>query len=230
MDNIEELLKFVSYFSSDSGDQGIGRYLLSLMVGLLGAMIPRLLNPEFTKALGGAVPVESNPKHTRALHLLLLVLILTSSLSSPAFATHTYMVFVATAVLYIWFTCLIKCKPVYIAAVLGMLTVAMVISRLRSDVSDRYVIGLMQTAEIGLYFGSMVATLGAVLMSIPSTKDTASIVDRVLAAPGFVWGNDLFGVKAAVPLGEASAAFGHAGYGESPLTSAPTTTFGYDYP
>jgi hypothetical protein len=229
MDSIEELLKYVAYFSSESGGQGIGRYLLSLMVGLLGAMIPRLMNPAFTNALGGSAsgPAQKNVSHTRALHLLLLVLILTSSLSSPAFATHTYMVFVATAVLYVWFTCLIKCKPVYIAAVLGMLTAAMLLSRVRADVSDTYAVGLMQTAEVGLYFGSMVATLGAVVLSVE--KKDGSIFEKVLAVPGFVWGDDLVGAGKAI--GDATpTGFGHAGYGESPLTSAPTTTFGYDYP
>ena len=227
-ERVEKALARISYFEGDRANgQGIGRYLLSLMIGLLGGMIPKLMNPEFTGNFtdaGGAAPSSSAARQSRALHLLLFLLILTSSLSSPALGDGLTPVFVATVVLYIWFACLIKCRAIYIVGVLAMLIVAMLVYRVRvanqaAQGSSPYYTDLMRRVEIYLYSGAMVATLGAVIMSAPGRG-----LERLTGLFHFVWGKDILG-KSLTQL--AATQFG----GESPLTTAPSvTTCGYDYP
>jgi hypothetical protein len=203
------------------------------MIGLLGGMIPKLMNPEFTGNFtstdaGGdsAGAIKTAAKQSRALHLLLFLLILTSSLSSPALGDGLTPVFIATCVLYIWFSCLIKCRavPVYIIGVLAMLVVAMLVHRVRvanqaAQGASPYYTDMMRRLEIYLYSGAMVATIGAVVMSAPGAG-----LSKFTGLFHFVWGKDILGSR-----GLAASAFG-----ESPLTTAPTsvtvTTFGYDYP
>jgi hypothetical protein len=226
-ERLERALAKVSYFDGDrASGQGIGRYLLSLMIGLLGGMIPKLMNPEFTGNFtdaGGDSGAKPAAKQSRALHLLLFLLILTSSLSSPALGEGLTPVFIATLVLYIWFSCLIKCRAVYIIGVLAMLVVAMLVHRVRvagQATQDASTTDLMRRLELYLYSGAMAATVGAVVLSAPGAG-----LDKLTGLFQFVWGKDIFGSKGLSQM--AASAFG-----ESPLTTAPTsvTTFGYDYP
>lgn len=226
-ERLERALAKLSYFDGDrAGGQGIGRYLLSLMIGLLGGMIPKLMNPEFTGNFtdaggGGDSGAKTAARQSRALHLLLFLLILTSSLSSPALGEGLTPVFIATVVLYIWFSCLIKCRAVYIIGVLAMLVVAMLVHRVRAagNGASPYYTDMMRRLEIYLYSGAMVATVGAVVMSAPGTG-----LDKLTGLFHFVWGKDV--------LGKSLSQMAATQFGESPLTTAPTsvTTFGYDYP
>ena len=228
-ERLERALAKLSYFDGDrASGQGIGRYLLSLMIGLLGGMIPKLMNPEFTgnftDAGGDSAGAKTAAKQSRALHLLLFLLILTSSLSSPALGDGLTPVFIATFVLYIWFACLIKCRAVYIIGVLAMLVVAMLVHRVRAanqaaQGATPYYTDLMRRLELYLYSGAMAATVGAVVMSAPGTG-----LDKLTGLFHFVWGKDIFGNRGVSQVATA--------FGESPLTTAPTsvTTFGYDYP
>lgn len=226
-DRLERALAKLSYFDGDrASGQGIGRYLLSLMIGLLGGMIPKLMNPEFTgnftDAGGDAGANKTAARQSRALHLLLFLLILTSSLSSPALGEGLTPVFIATLVLYVWFSCLIKCRAVYIIGVLAMLVVAMLVYRVRvanAQGASPYHTDLMRRLELYLYSGAMAATVGAVVLSAPGTG-----LDKLTGLFHFVWGKDIFGNRGVSQVATA--------FGESPLTTAPTsvTTFGYDYP
>ena len=143
----------VVYFEKERGDgPTISKYLLGLVVGIMGGMIPNLMNDNFKEAWVG--------KNRPALHLLLVMVILSSVLgNTDTFDTYD-RVLIATAVLYVWFCVLIKCQPKYIAAILGALAVAQIAYRFRRGLQhDSTLIPMLKSLEVYI-------TLAALLMTV----------------------------------------------------------------
>jgi hypothetical protein len=149
-----DALHKVVYFEKERGDgPTISKYLLGLVVGIMGGMIPNLMTDSFKEAWVA--------KNKPGLHLLLLMVILSSVLgNTDTFDTYD-RVLIATAVLYVWFCVLIKCQPKYIAMILGALAVAQVIYRFRRGLQhDSTLIPTLKSLEVYITLAALVLTVG----------------------------------------------------------------------
>jgi hypothetical protein len=183
--DVQETLKKIAYFEPDRrGGQGIGRYILTLFLGILGGMVPNLMQREFKEDWIG--------NNKRSLHVLLLMIIMTSTLSSDAFGTRIDLMLFATLVLYVWFLCLIRCRPKFTAGILGALAVATLMSKYRSTIAftNPQLASTLGTVELYIYAGTMLATLPCLYLSIPQGQRNMSGIQSYLIG-------DLFGTSRA---------------------------------
>ena len=199
-----EALNKVVYFEKERGDgPTISKYLLGLVVGIMGGMIPNLMNPDFKDGYVG--------KNRQALHLLLVMVILSSVLgNTDTFDTYD-RVLIATGVLYVWFCVLIKCEPKYMAMILGGLAVAQIAYRFRRGLPhDSTMIPMLKSLEVYVTLASLLLTVVCAYLSNKSVGITGLF--------GVIFG-DLFKAKKAV---DANASATTTFFGN-------TTASNYDY-
>ena len=154
-----DALNKIVYFEKERGDgPTISKYLLGLIVGIMGGMIPNLMNSEFKDKL-----VADN---RRALHLLLVMVIFSSVLgNTDTFDTYD-RVLIATAVIYVWFCVLIKCSPKHIAMILGALALAQVAYRFRRGLQhDSSLIPTLKSLEVYITIAALFLTVGLCYMT-----------------------------------------------------------------
>lgn len=181
---VTDTLRKLAYFEPDRrGGEGIGKYILTLFLGIMGGMVPNLMQREFKDDW------VSNNK--RSLHLLLLMIIMTNTLSSDAFGTRIELMLLATVVLYAWFICLIRCRPQFTAGILGALAIATLMGKYRSSVvfTNPKLAATLASVELYVYAGTMLATPVCLFFSIPAGDRSASGVVK------YVFG-DIFGKQA----------------------------------
>lgn len=181
---VTDTLRKLAYFEPDRrGGEGIGKYILTLFLGIMGGMVPNLMQREFKDDW------VSNNK--RSLHLLLLMIIMTSTLSSDAFGTRIELMLLATLVLYAWFICLIRCRPQFTAGILGALAIATLMGKYRSSIvfTNPKLAATLASVELYVYAGTMLATPVCLFFSIPAGDRSASGVVK------YVFG-DIFGKQA----------------------------------
>jgi hypothetical protein len=149
-----DALNRVVYFEKDRGGDGptISKYILGLFVGIMGGMIPNLMSPEFKDKWVS----ENKP----ALHLLLLMVILSSVLGNIDIFDTYDRVLIASAVLYVWFCVLIKCKPKYISMILAALAAAQVAYRFRRGLQpDSTLIPTLKSLEVYITLAALLLTV-----------------------------------------------------------------------
>jgi hypothetical protein len=154
-----DALNKIVYFEKERGDgPTISKYLLGLIVGIMGGLIPNLMNPEFKDKL-----VAGN---RRALHLLLVMVIFSSVLgNTDTFDTYD-RVLIATAVIYVWFCVFIQCAPKYMAMVLGALAVAQIAYRFRRGLQhDSSLIPTLKSLEVYITLAALLLTVGFCYMT-----------------------------------------------------------------
>lgn len=181
---VTDTLRKLAYFEPDRrGGEGIGKYILTLFLGIMGGMVPNLMQREFKDDW------VSNNK--RSLHLLLLMIIMTSTLSSDAFGTRIELMLLATVVLYAWFICLIRCRPQFTAGILGALAIATLMGKYRSSIvfTNPKLAATLASVELYVYAGTMLATPVCLFFSIPAGDRSANGVVK------YMFG-DIFGKQA----------------------------------
>jgi Ca2+/Na+ antiporter len=166
---LTDALRKIAYFEPDQrGGAGIGKYILTLFLGIMGGMVPNLMMREFKD--------DWVANNKRSLHLLLLMIIMTSTLGSDAFGTRIELMLLATVVLYVWFICLIKCRPKYTAGILGALALATLMGKYRQSIlfTNPKLATTLASVELYVYAGTMLATLPCLYLSIPSGERSAN--------------------------------------------------------
>jgi hypothetical protein len=170
---VNDTLRKIAFFEPDrKGGSGIGKYILTLFLGIMGGMVPNLMQREFRE--------DWVANNKRSLHLLLLMIILTSTLSSEAFGTRIDLKLLATVVLYMWFIMLIRCRPKFTAGILGALAIATLIGKDRQSVvfTNPSLAVTLSSVELYIYAGAMLATLPCLYLSIPaSERSVKGVVD-----------------------------------------------------
>jgi hypothetical protein len=176
------------FFDKDRNNDGptVGKYLLTLVVGIMGGMIPNLMSPEFRN--------NWVAEYKLGLHALLAMVILTNVLSNIEVFDRYDRVIGATVLLYIWFVLLIKCRPQYIAMVLGALAVTQMLYRARRGLEpgSKYITSL-KSLEVYTTLGAMIATVYFVVRSNPSVS--------VLGLPKFLFHDILPGASSGTAFG-----------------------------
>lgn len=183
--DVQETLRKLAYFEPDRrGGQGIGRYILSLFLGIMGGMVPNLMQREFKD--------DWVANNKRSLHVLLLMIIMTSTLSSDAFGTRIDLMLFSTVVLYVWFLCLIRCRPKFTAAILAALSAAALMSKYRASIAftNPQLAQTLSSAELYIYAGTMLATLPCLWLSVPAEQRSLAGVKNYMLG-------DLFGTGSA---------------------------------
>ena len=166
---VTDTLRKLAYFEPDRrGGEGIGKYILTLFLGIMGGMVPNLMMREFKD--------DWVANNKRSLHLLLLMIIMTSTLGSDAFGTRIELMLIATLVLYVWFICLIKCRPKFTAGILGALALATLMGKYRQSIlfTNPKLATTLASVELYVYAGTMLATLPCLYLSIPAGERSAN--------------------------------------------------------
>jgi Ca2+/Na+ antiporter len=166
---VTETLRKLAYFEPDRrGGEGIGKYILTLFLGIMGGMVPNLMQREFKD--------DWVANNKRSLHLLLLMIIMTSTLNSDAFGTRIELMLVATVILYVWFICLIRCRPKFTAGILAALAVATLMGKYRSSIvfTNPKLATTLASVELYVYAGTMLATPVCLFFSIPQGERSAN--------------------------------------------------------
>jgi hypothetical protein len=198
------------YFDKDRGSDGptVGKYLLTLVVGILGGMVPNLMSPEFRQ--------NWVAEYKLGLHALLAMVILTNVLSNIEVFDRYDRVIGATVLLYLWFVLLIKCRPQYIAMVLGALALTQVLYRIRRGLEpgSKY-IRTLKSLEVYITLAAMLATIYCVVRSnpeVPLMKVPQFVLADVLPAGMGYAGGTAFGGDKITPtsdlVGEGKGAYG----------------------
>lgn len=154
-----DALNKIAYFDKERSDgPTVSKYLLGLVVGIMGGLIPNLMSAEFREQY-----VANNK---RGLHMLLLMVIFSSVLgNTDTFDTYD-RVLIATAVIYVWFCVLIKCQPKHIAMILGALALAQVAYRFRRGLQhDSTLIPTLKSLEVYITVAALLLTVGLCFMT-----------------------------------------------------------------
>ena len=154
-----DALNKIVYFEKERGDgPTISKYLLGLIVGIMGGLVPNLMTKEFREDLVG--------NKRSALHLLVVMVIFSSVLgNTDTFDTYD-RVLIATAVIYLWFCVFIQCAPKYMAMVLGALAVAQIAYRFRRGLPhDSTLIPTLKSLEVYITLAALMLTVGFCYMS-----------------------------------------------------------------
>jgi hypothetical protein len=182
---VQDTLRKLAYFEPDRrGGQGIGRYILGLFLGIMGGMVPNLMQREFKD--------DWVANNKRALHVLLLMIIMTNTLSSDAFGTRIDLMLGATLVLYVWFLCLIRCRPKFTAGILVALGVAALMAKYRASIAftNPQLALTLSSVELYVYAGTMIATLPCLYLSVPADQRSLTGIKNYLVG-------DIFGTSTA---------------------------------
>ena len=182
---LTDTLRKLAYFEPDRrGGEGIGKYILTLFLGIMGGMVPNLMMREFKD--------DWVANNKRSLHLLLLMIIMTSTLGSDAFGTRIELMLLATVVLYVWFICLIKCRPKFTAGILGALALATLMGKYRQSIlfTNPRLATTLASVELYVYAGTMLATLPCLWLSVPAEQRSLAGVKNYMLG-------DLFGTGSA---------------------------------